>query len=302
MTALGQKLRDTRLKQGKELSLIASELRIGSRYLQAIETGQWDQLPGGFFNRSFIRQYAEYLGLQPSDYEVELSTVHGAQPNVDLDAIAAAYDPKSLRTKERTLISVEPLRTHRSRLWDSRTGLTVAALVVLVAGGAGLSLMWDRISSPEESRQKNFANAKAPVAPSPVASVTPANSPTSEQTSQPVAAEQPTLVPAAETVAQAIIAGTMTLNIEATERTWIEVTADGKRIFVGTLQPGDSKSISSNERARMLVGNAGGIAVSKSGRDIGPIGPRGQVRLLSITPEAVEISNPMKPKSDQPSI
>jgi hypothetical protein len=45
----------------------------------------------------------------------------------------------------------------------------------------------------------------------------------------------------------------------------------------------------------MVVGNAGGIAVSKGGRDIGPIGPRGQVRTVNITEKGVEIVEPKKP-------
>ena len=55
------------------------------------------------------------------------------------------------------------------------------------------------------------------------------------------------------------------------------------------------KLISTLQNAKMVVGNAGGIAVSKGGRDIGPIGPRGQVRTVNITPETVEIVDPKKP-------
>jgi cytoskeleton protein RodZ len=302
MTGLGQKLRDVRLQQGKDLSLIASELRIGSRYLQAIEAGEWEKLPGGFFNRSFIRQYADYLGLPSADYEPELSASLSGSASVDLQALSEAHDPKRIRTQEKTLISVEPLRSGGTRLLDSRTGLTAAALILLVAAGAGLSVIWDRVHAPQESRQENYADAKAPVAPSPQSSVVtaePSNPAAAEVTVDPADA---TIVPSQSTSVVSDQAGIMSLNIEATESTWIEVIADGKRIFVGTLQPGDSKSIASTERARMLVGNAGGIAVRKSGRDIGPIGPRGQVRVLSITPEAVEIMNPLKPKTDQPSI
>ena len=87
-------------------------------------------------------------------------------------------------------------------------------------------------------------------------------------------------------------AGNISLNIEATEKTWIEVSADGKRIFAGILEPGQTKTISSAQRTKMVVGNAAGIAVRKGGRDIGPIGPRGQVRTLNITADSVEIVPP----------
>lgn len=49
MASLGQRLKEERLRQKKDLRTIADELRIGSRYLEAIEAEDWKQLPGGLF-------------------------------------------------------------------------------------------------------------------------------------------------------------------------------------------------------------------------------------------------------------
>jgi cytoskeletal protein RodZ len=290
MATLGQKLKDERLRQGKQLRTIADDLRIGTRYLEAIETEDWKQLPGGFFNRSFIRQYAQALGFDPSKIEEEFASLVKPEPAVDLELISAAHDPRARREEEKKLISVEPLRVGRSGFFDSRTGLAVAALVLLVAGGGALSLFVDRWNASKELRNQNIANVSAPVVPAPAAAMT-ANQiqPTTETAS--AAAETPKVVP----VLTKDPNGNLMLNIEATEKTWIEVTADGKRIFMGVLEPGDKKLISTLQNAKMVIGNAGGIAVSKGGRDIGPIGPRGQVRTVNITPESVEITDPKKP-------
>lgn len=291
MATLGQKLKDERLRQGKQLRTIADDLRIGSRYLEAIEAEDWKQLPGGFFNRSFIRQYAQALGFDPAKIEEEYASIVKPEPAVDLEEFAVAVDPRTRRQEEKKLISVEPLRNSSSSFFDSRTGLAVAALVVLVAGGGALSLVVDRLNAPQEVRNQNNAVVSAPVVPPPMAALT-ANQP---QVS-------PSAAPLANTVAAQVTPtaagvdpnGNLTLNIEATEQTWIEVTADGKRIFMGVLEPGDKKLISTLQSAKMVVGNAGGIAVSKGGRDIGPIGPRGQVRTVNITPQTVEIVEPKK--------
>ncbi len=285
MATLGQKLKEERLRQGKQLRAIADELRIGSRYLEAIEAEDWKQLPGGFFNRSFIRQYSQALGFDPSKIEAEFSSIVNPEPVVDLDLIAAAHDPRARRSEEKKLISVEPLRGSSSGFFDSRTGLAAAALVLLVAGGGALSLVVDRWNAPREIREQNNANAPAPVVPAPAAAID-----TREKQAAVTATETAKVVPTLTTDPN----GNLTLNIEATEQTWIEVTADGKRIFMGVLEPGDKKLISTLQRAKMVVGNAGGIAVSKGGRDIGPIGPRGQVRTVNITPEKVEIEEPRK--------
>jgi cytoskeletal protein RodZ len=284
MASLGQKLKDERLRQALQLRTIADELRIGSRYLEAIEAEDWKQLPGGFFNRSFIRQYAQALGFDPAQIEEEFSSLVKPAPAVDLDQLAAAHDPRLRRQEEKKIISVEPLRNSPSGFFDSRTGLAAAALVLLVAGGGALSLFLDRWNAPVEIRKQSNANVPAPVVPAPAAARN--DAPAASQSGSPASAN---LVPTVTTDT----AGNLVLNIEATEQTWIEVTADGKRIFMGVLEKGDKKLIST-PRVRMVVGNAGGIAVSKGGRDIGPIGPRGQVRTVNITPDAVEIVEPPK--------
>lgn len=289
MATLGQKLKDERLRQGKQLRTIADDLRIGTRYLEAIETEDWKQLPGGFFNRSFIRQYAQALGFDPSKIEEEFASLVKPEPAVDLELISAAHDPRARREEEKKLISVEPMRVGRSGFFDSRTGLAAAALVLLVAGGGALSLFVDRWNTPKEMRNQNNANVPAPVVPAPAAALT-ANQPASTETAT-ATVETPKVVP----VLTKDPNGNLMLNIEATEKTWIEVTADGKRIFMGVLEPGDKKLISTLQNAKMVVGNAGGIAVSKGGRDIGPIGPRGQVRTVNITPETVVIVDPKNP-------
>ncbi|MSV32443.1 MAG: DUF4115 domain-containing protein, partial [Bryobacterales bacterium] len=165
---------------------------------------------------------------------------------------------------------------------DSRTGLAAAALVLLVAGGGGLSLAVDHWNAQQEVRSRSHSAVPAPVVPAPAAALT-ANQ------------QQPVAAVAVVPVHTEDPSGNLVLNIEATEKTWIEVSADGKRIFMGVLQPGEKKLISTLQNAKMVVGNAGGIAVSKGGRDIGPIGPRGQVRTVNITPETVEIVDPKKP-------
>lgn len=45
------------------MSEIAERTRISKFFLTAIENGEFDKLPGGLFDRSFIRQYAEAAGL-----------------------------------------------------------------------------------------------------------------------------------------------------------------------------------------------------------------------------------------------
>ena len=55
-------LASLRRKQGLSLGEIAQKTKIGSRYLEAIERGHFAKLPGGFYDVSYIRQYAQAVG------------------------------------------------------------------------------------------------------------------------------------------------------------------------------------------------------------------------------------------------
>jgi hypothetical protein len=60
------------------------------------------------------------------------------------------------------------------------------------------------------------------------------------------------------------------------------------------LEPSQSKALDTGDNARILIGNAGGLDVQWKGRSLGPIGPRGQVRILVLKPEGFEILPPKK--------
>src|SRR5262249_53355191 len=57
-----EKLRLARETRGIALRDISEGTRISMRYLEAIETDDYKRLPGGIFNRSFIRAYAKFIG------------------------------------------------------------------------------------------------------------------------------------------------------------------------------------------------------------------------------------------------
>src|SRR6185436_3464318 len=67
----GEKLRLAREARGIALREISEQTRISIRYLEAIETDDYKRLPGGIFNRSFIRAYAKFI-----DYDAHQSLVY----------------------------------------------------------------------------------------------------------------------------------------------------------------------------------------------------------------------------------
>jgi cytoskeleton protein RodZ len=112
----GEHLRREREMRGVSLEELSSATRISTRFLSAIESGRWDQLPGGAFNRGFIRSASHYLGL-------------------DEDGMVAEY---SLETNDGTT-ETTPRRivTERSRPWKFMAGIagTVILLICLLLAG-----------------------------------------------------------------------------------------------------------------------------------------------------------------------
>ncbi len=67
MGAFGEKLRKQREQQGIGLDAISDTTKISTRMLRALEDEHFDQLPGGVFNKGFVRAYARQVGLNEEE-------------------------------------------------------------------------------------------------------------------------------------------------------------------------------------------------------------------------------------------
>ncbi|MGO9167755.1 MAG: helix-turn-helix domain-containing protein, partial [Candidatus Sulfotelmatobacter sp.] len=67
MGAFGEKLRQQREQRAISLDAISSVTKISTRMLSAIENERFDQLPGGVFNKGFVRAYARQVGLDEEE-------------------------------------------------------------------------------------------------------------------------------------------------------------------------------------------------------------------------------------------
>jgi len=74
-TSIGEKLRLARETRGIALRDISEQTRISMRYLEAIEADDYRRLPGGIFNRSFVRAYAKHIGYDEQQALEEYSTM-----------------------------------------------------------------------------------------------------------------------------------------------------------------------------------------------------------------------------------
>jgi cytoskeletal protein RodZ len=89
MASFGERIKRERELRGVSLEEIAESTKIGKRNLEALETEDFDKLPGGIFNKGFVRAYAKYLGLD----EDQAVTDFLAAENAAATGIRLAVDP-----------------------------------------------------------------------------------------------------------------------------------------------------------------------------------------------------------------
>lgn len=64
---LGEKLRQAREERGISISEVAEQTRISPLYLQSIENDDYKPLPGGIFNKGFVKSYAKFIGIDEQE-------------------------------------------------------------------------------------------------------------------------------------------------------------------------------------------------------------------------------------------
>lgn len=65
MPSFGEELRRERELRRITLREVAESTKVTLRYLEALERNEFEQLPGGVFNRGFVRAYAQFIGVDP---------------------------------------------------------------------------------------------------------------------------------------------------------------------------------------------------------------------------------------------
>jgi cytoskeletal protein RodZ len=265
MTSVGEILRRERQAQGREMSEIAEDLCITQRYLRALEEDDIKSLPGTFFYKSFVKQYAALLNLDEGKLQAGVDALTASEEPLPLPGANPKYSP---------LREVDPIVADSNRRYfsDRRVGLSVAALAVVLLGCSGFYTWWNKASHQVQAAVKQPANSVIAI---PIASTS---------------SKPPTVDVTTETGPDGV--NHVVLNLSATETTWLSITSEGKNIFSGVLEPSQTKTLRASDVAKMKVGNAGGLDVRWNGKAIGPIGPRGQVRVVLFTPENFQILAP----------
>jgi cytoskeletal protein RodZ len=245
MASFGENLRRERELRGVSLRDMAEGTKISLRFLDALEKGKVDQLPGGLFPRAFVRQYAKFLGLDAEKVVSEFLFEHGESGLPERPAAAPALRPPSLAVP----------------------GGLLLFLVVAAAGGV---LTWKRMGAAREAAEPV---TQAPVLPAVIR-------PTDRVYPPPPSIAAPPAALGSQSVSIESRDG-ITLSLTAQADCWVLAEADGATVLNRVLASGETHSFEARGQIVLSVGNAGGLVLKVNDHPGVSLGRSGEVSATS---------------------
>lgn len=232
----GERLKRERELREVTLDEITSATRISGRFLEALENEDWEKLPGGVFNRGFVRSVARYLGLDEEVFLGEYDLAHGTQVPP-----AGEHPVDRIPSPPRWLPAVVVLGA-------------VVLLAGLIVGGIHA---W-RYFAARRAVKHSLGSCALPlpqpapqvlsVAALPAAPGSQANSPDTHRTLS------------------------LDLFVSASAATHLSVQSDGNRVFDNELRPGENRHSTAGEGFDVSAADSGTVLLEMNGQTVPPVG------------------------------
>ncbi len=266
-TPFGEHLKRERELRGVSLDEIAAATRIKTSFLEALENGRWNELPGGAFNRGFVRATARFLGLDEDGMVAEfaIETNGGSQvkaPAEPSGAMPRNYRPALVAISALVVLLIaagwfihHKIAVHRQQ----RAAATAVAASIPVNSAA-------TTSASASNAGKTEAGAS-----------TPPNANVNQPPATPATAATITPTPAGATAPEPL-----KLRLETSKTTEIRVMGDDKLMFKGRLHSDDPKHFEARNGFEVSSNDAGAVKLQLNDESVpfrGMSGRRGSVSL-----------------------
>jgi cytoskeletal protein RodZ len=243
--AIGADLRHARVARNRSLDDISRATKISPSMLAAIETENFDRVPGGLFRRGYLRAYAHEVGLNPDEVvQAYRDEFEPAPPEPGGQQTAAKPARIRLAAEDDVLTRSRPL-----------VELGVIALIAAICFSFVV-----RSSNP------------AP----------PADTGGSAAASPPVAAASDRSV--ATTGSAETAPAEIKVEMRATGPCWVEAIAGGKRLVARLMNEGDTETVTVRNDVSLRVGDPATLSYTINGMRGRPFGPAGKPAWVQINP------------------
>lgn len=261
MASFGERLKREREQRGVTLDDISVSTKISTRMLDALEHDQFDQLPGGIFNKGFIRAYARHLRLDDDEMVAEYLRAYEEAP------APIVIEPPAAQPRR------QPENGRHGMSWP----IFAVLLALAIVGFLGLR-QYPRLK-PDNARvlkpvaAPEVSESRSPQPGTPSAAVIPATSKTR---------------------------GRFTVLIKAREDCWVSVTADDKPAVEETLIGPTEKTLQADDRLVIKAGNVGGLDFFFDGKAVPVQGDYGEVKTVAFDSGGLQPRRPPAPGAGSP--
>ncbi|AYF83367.1 TPA: helix-turn-helix domain-containing protein [Bacillus cereus] len=288
MTELGQKLKEAREAKGLSIDQLHEITKIQKRHLVAIEEGNYDVLPGAFYARAFIKQYADAVGLNGEELLVEHQSTIPQSERREVPQVSTGQ--KTQETMQKS--SSWPIADHMPKI-------LVALLVIAV--GVVIWFVFQALTGKDDEKvpsaqsekievqkakdspldtKKDEAKAEEPKKEEPKKEEPKKEEPKKEeQPAQPTGQQEVKVVGTTGKVSTLEIHNNKTLELELSGKgaSYVDVKDDaGNVILNATVQEGqiEKRDVSTLKEVRLNIGNATNVEVKLNGQVVAyPLDP-----------------------------
>ncbi|WP_412990010.1 helix-turn-helix domain-containing protein [Pediococcus siamensis] len=284
---IGKRLQEARLDQGFTIDYIQEKTKIQKRYLMAIEAGQMNDLPGDYYVKSFVSQYAAVVGLNAHELLAGI-----LQPEGDEKTRRATFAQEKLpsRTTQHQQVARQ---SEFSRRYGKYTTYLPTIIVVIVVV-AVLGTIWG-MSQSSNATQPNLNKDRVSVTDTVSSSKKKESSSSSSSSSASSDKKTQSITRVGSstttyTLKNAPSSGSKLTFKAGTSNAWISVTSDGTQSWAATLQAGAShteqiaKSVS---KVVITMGNAPQTTITVNGKsfDFNPENDTTQTKTITLNIE-----------------
>ncbi len=253
---VGYTLRQERERQNLTIDDIEEGTSIRALYIEAIENGEYDKLPGTVYTKGFIKNYAKFLGLDPDatvkEFMGDIAELSAENEPPATDE-TAAQEPEKKSEPQPVKQEKKPFGYSIQQESNRSSGILIIAAVVLIAVLAGGAWSWLSSSDGE------VAKVEPPIEQTQPAEEPPADNPTPVVNANPAPADS------------------VQVQARFNDRCWLLVTVDGAVVQEGVVEGGQTLTWEGKDNINFRLGNAGAVEFFQGGKSLGVLGGVGDV-------------------------
>jgi cytoskeleton protein RodZ len=240
----GERLKREREMREVTLNEVTQATRIGPRFLEALENEDWAKLPGGVFNRGFVRAIARFLGLDEESLLSEYDLARGEQ-------------------------KIEAPAPYENRIPSPPKWIPVLAILVLLLIVAGLfyagRYAWHRYTAHRAAQHSSATSLQTqPEALSAAPS-------TAVSSSDPSAASANS------------VSAPLNLSVSTSAATRVRILADGNVLLDAELPAGENRRFPAHEQFEVTAADSSAVLLELNGQVMRPLGAPGSSGTIVLT-------------------